>query len=146
MARTSDNTVSTLWGLRVCKKDFEGVYSMMISNYQIPETLKKLKTLDNILQEQYQSSLDDYLGFNLIDQDEEEDFRYDCTPVDALVFATTGMGGDHFVFNTKKGTIENLEEAPIIFIQPMDFEKPNKLVARNIKDLLSLRQNQCLTN
>ncbi|SFL30954.1 hypothetical protein SAMN03159341_1055 [Paenibacillus sp. 1_12] len=111
---------------------------MIINHYQIPPTLKKLKALDNNLQEQYQSNLDDYLGFKLIDRDEEDDYRYHCTPSDAIVFATTGMDGDHFSFNTINGTIENLEEASILFTQPMDSEKPNKIVARNIKDLLSL--------
>ncbi|MBB3114802.1 hypothetical protein FHS18_006963 [Paenibacillus phyllosphaerae] len=50
----------------------------------------------------------------------------------------TGADGDHFVFLTDGGTVESLENAPILFIQPMDFSDPYKPVAKNIKEFLAL--------
>ncbi|MNW49452.1 hypothetical protein D3C74_268710 [compost metagenome] len=107
----------------------------MSTNYLNSDTITKLLQLDEELKLKNNTALDHYLGIMVC---REEGFMYDCTPEDALVFAYTGMGGDHFAFSTKNGTIHNLEEAPILFVQPMIFESQVKVVARNIKDLLSI--------
>ncbi|WP_438448396.1 hypothetical protein [Gorillibacterium sp. sgz5001074] len=104
--------------------------------YRMPGTLRNLVKLDNILDEQFGSTIDDYLGFG-ISFDNEED-RYECTPEDAIIFGSTGVDGDHFAFATFGGSIHDLEEAPILFIQPMDFGNEVKLVARNIIDLIAI--------
>ncbi|WP_339266720.1 hypothetical protein NYE54_24025 [Paenibacillus sp. FSL K6-1330] len=55
-----------------------------------------------------------------------------------MIFGKTGVGGDHFAFYTFNQSIKDLEEATIIFIQRMFFEKAVNLVARNLKDFLAL--------
>ena len=64
-------------------------------------------------------------------------------PIDNIPFAWTGGDGCYFGFLTDFGNNSNLEEAPIIFVSPADFDKKNphwgvKLFARNIKDFLSI--------
>ncbi|NOU94318.1 hypothetical protein GC093_13970 [Paenibacillus sp. LMG 31456] len=107
-------------------------------HYKTSETLQKLVSLNLSLKEDYGNDLDNYLGISLIDLNEEEEYRYDCTPLGSIVFAATGMGGDHFAFFLSNHSTSRLDEAPIIFVQPMDSEKPVKLVARNIIEFLSL--------
>ncbi|MBB6632616.1 hypothetical protein [Cohnella thailandensis] len=107
----------------------------MKNTYIQPETFIKLKELDRALINETKNSLYDFIGINL----RFNGFKYDeITPDDCIVFASTGTDGDHFAFDTKEGTIDNLEEAPILFIQPTDSETPVKLVAKNIKDLFSI--------
>jgi len=103
--------------------------------YEIPETLKIILALKDQLLVEANINLEDYLGFHVRFNDR---FRYACTPEDAIIFAWTGADGDHFAFDTKNGTIENLEEAPILFIQPMDFSNEVKRAANNIRDFLSI--------
>ncbi|MCF2946022.1 hypothetical protein [Paenibacillus tarimensis] len=79
-------------------------------------------------------SLYDYLGIYIR---REPGFAYDCTPDDAVVFGHTGADGDHFAFSTGEGSIINLDEAPILFIQPMMFGEEVKMVARNLQEFLS---------
>ncbi|WP_435921114.1 hypothetical protein [Paenibacillus sp. DYY-L-2] len=102
----------------------------------MPETLDKLVQLDTELRKDYGRTIDDYIGFYITFNDDED--RYYCTPNDSIVFGRTGVGGDHFAFYTNKGSIIDLEEAPIIFIQPMSFGNEVSVVARNLKDFLSL--------
>lgn len=97
--------------------------------------LKALSELDRELYERNGTNIADYLGISI---SQKPGFAYECTPEDSFVFANTGMGGDHFVFLTKNGSISNLDEAPILFVQPMVFDNPVKLVARNIKDFISI--------
>lgn len=97
--------------------------------------LKTLLTINRELYELNGENVVDYLGIYI---SEEPDLAYECTPEDALVFAHTGMGGDHFAFLTLNGSITDLDEAPIVFVQPMMFDYPVKLVARNLKDFLSI--------
>ncbi|MDG0791433.1 hypothetical protein OMP38_11560 [Cohnella ginsengisoli] len=99
------------------------------------QTLTALLELDNELKTHFDSSLEDCMGMMVR---REEGMKYDCTPDDAKVFAFTGVDGDHFAFSTANGTISDLEYAPILFIQPMCFENSVKLIARNIRDFLSL--------
>ncbi|GIO31778.1 hypothetical protein [Paenibacillus sp. USDA918EY] len=102
----------------------------------MPETLERLVLLDTELRKDYGRTIDDYIGFYISFNNDED--RYYCTPNDSIVFGRTGVNGDHFAFYTFKGSTIDLEEAPIIFIQPMSFGNEISLVARNLKDFLSL--------
>jgi hypothetical protein len=106
----------------------------MVRGYEMPETLQRLFQIDEQLVEQYDKSFDELFGASLSFEEE----GYDCTPDDAIVFLWTGGDGDHFVFLTDGGTVDSLEDAPIVFIQPMDFDDRYKPVARNIKEFLAL--------
>ncbi|WP_174704698.1 hypothetical protein [Paenibacillus physcomitrellae] len=101
----------------------------------MPETLEKLVLLDRELSTTYGRTIDDYIGLYINFDDEH---RYSCTPDDSILFGRTGVDGDHFAFYTSRGSIVDLEEAPILFIQPMRFGYEVNLAARNLKDLLSL--------
>ncbi len=63
---------------------------------------------------------------------------YWATPIDSIQFCTTGGDGCHFAFLTDFGTWQDLENAPIVFVAPMDFGECVRLVANNLKDLLGL--------
>ena len=99
------------------------------------KTIISLIHLDDELRKEYNLSLGYYIGIDIC---REEGSNYNCTPKDAIVFAFTGMGGDHFAFDTKNGTIKDLDKAPVLFIQPMMFDHPVKLVAEHIRDLFSI--------
>jgi hypothetical protein len=105
-------------------------------NYKMPETLEKLVQLDKDLHQCNGHTVDHYIGLYI--SFNHDDDRYECTPEDAVVFGRTGVGGDHFAFYTFNQSIKDLEEAPIIFIQPMFFENAVNLVARNLRDFLAL--------
>ncbi|MFD0675223.1 hypothetical protein [Cohnella sp. GCM10027633] len=105
----------------------------MTSNYLVSETLDKLLELDEELKVN-NSSLEYYLGIILR---REDGFKYDCTPDDSRVFAHTGSDGDHFAFYTIDEAVA-LDEAPILLIQPMMFQMPVKVVAKNIRDLFAI--------
>ncbi|SFB61686.1 hypothetical protein SAMN05216312_1198 [Cohnella sp. OV330] len=99
------------------------------------KTLSALLQLESELEAHFNFSLEENMGIMIR---HEEGQKYDCTPDDAKVFAFTGVDGDHFAFSTENGTITDLDNAPILFIQPMCFEDSVKAVARNIRDFLSL--------
>ena len=68
---------------------------------------------------------------------------YPPAPMDMLPFATTGGDGCYFAFLTDWGYWKNLEETPVVFICPSDFDEQNphfanKMFARNIRDFLRL--------
>ncbi|GMX64990.1 hypothetical protein Elgi_42600 [Paenibacillus elgii] len=98
-------------------------------------TIHCLIHLDDELRKEHNLSLGHYIGIDIC---REEGSKYHCTPDDAIVFAFTGMGGDHFAFDTKNGRIADLEAAPILFIQPMMFDNPVRPVAHHIRDLFSI--------
>ncbi|MFB9324540.1 hypothetical protein ACFFSY_01125 [Paenibacillus aurantiacus] len=107
----------------------------MIRSYEMPETLQRLLDIDNKLIEQHDKDFDAFFGACPCF---EADNGYSSTPDDAIIFLWTGADGDHFAFLTEGDTVESLEHAPIVFIQPMDSEDPVKPVANNIKDFLAL--------
>ena len=67
-----------------------------------------------------------------------DDTYYTVTPVDAITFCRTGGDGCHFAFLTDFGAQNDLENAPIVFVSPMDWDDYVKLVARNLRDFLGL--------
>ncbi|WP_415839662.1 hypothetical protein [Paenibacillus tarimensis] len=107
---------------------------MQSSNRLNSSVIDTLYKLDRELSEKTGESLYDYLGIYIR---REPGFAYDCTPDDAVVFGHTGADGDHFAFSTGEGSIINLDEAPILFIQPMMFGEEVKMVARNLQEFLS---------
>jgi hypothetical protein len=104
--------------------------------YPIPETLKQLIDLQKDLEQKDLLPYGDLLGlyFSLADVNE----RYLNTPIDLISFARPGSDGIHFGFLTDFGLVENLEEAYIVRVSPMDFDDPVKIVARNLRDFLQL--------
>lgn len=104
-------------------------------NYQKPVTLENLIRI--VEEENYHT--DKYLSFIL-----REGTKPDHpAPIDNIPFAWTGGDGCYFGFLTDFGKEPNLEEAPIIFVQPTDFSEKEpargvKLFARNIKDFLRI--------
>ncbi len=69
----------------------------------------------------------------------EDNIRYSSTPIDAIPFGKTGGDGCHFCFLTDFGLHKDLEKAPIIFVDPSEFEcEEVKLIANNIGDFFGL--------
>lgn len=103
-------------------------------NYMKPNALKVLEE-SNISTE--------LLGFYV-----DYDCHYDSTPFDTIPFATTGGDGCHFCFLTDFGECSNLNEAPIVFISPTDFDETNPqygnfLYAKNFIDFLRINISIC---
>ncbi|PJN86848.1 hypothetical protein [Bacillus sp. mrc49] len=98
----------------------------------MPPTIDKLHTLEKEIEKKGYSlsDLSLYLEF---------DFSpYETTPYDVITFASTGVDGIHFGFLTDFGTVSDLENAFVVCISPMDFDTHIKIVARNIREFLSL--------
>lgn len=98
--------------------------------YNVPPTLQKLIDFQNVLAdpEQIYLGLRFYLSL--------ENFRYFNTPSDVVVFGNIGVDGIHFGFLTDYSSVTNLEIAPIVCICPMDFERPTRIVANNLREFL----------
>lgn len=101
-------------------------------NYAIPPTLQRLIDLQTVLEddEQFYHGLNFYLSL--------EDFRYFNTPSDVVVFGRIGMDGIHYGFLTDFSSVADLEVAPIVCVSPMDFERPTRIVAKNLCDFLKV--------
>ncbi|EHB68513.1 hypothetical protein [Paenibacillus lactis] len=109
--------------------------------YPIPKTLEKLKEINRQVSSDLGVELDDilhvYIDYDLSNQDPE--FAYNGHPLDVIPFALTAIGGEHFGFLTDFGSIDDLEDAPIVFVQALPFEEYHvTLLANNIIDFLGL--------
>lgn len=104
--------------------------------YSIPKTLKKIIDLQNQLVNEGLLEYGDLLGYYF--SYEGPDSRYLNTPLDVISFARPGVDGIHFGFLTDFGQVEDLENAYIVRVSPMDFDGPVKIVARNIQDFLRI--------
>lgn len=104
--------------------------------YQVPETLKKVISLQEKLNDEGVLKYGDLLGlyFGL----ESLESRYLNTPLDVISFARPGADGIHYGFLTDFGLVDDLENAYIVRVSPMDFDYPVKIVARNIHDFLRI--------
>ncbi|MFJ5717113.1 hypothetical protein [Neobacillus sp. NPDC093127] len=104
--------------------------------YPIPETLKQIISLKNQLKKEGKLSHGNLLGyyFSLADIDS----RYLNTPLDVVEFANPGADGIHFGFLTDFGQVDDLENAYIVRVSPMDFDEPVKIVARNLYDFMRM--------
>lgn len=115
--------------------DQDEAIRMNFGKYEIPSDLKQLMELDHWHETKgNMKTLDATIG--LIPQ--VGGFRYYCTPCDVIVFGSNGCDGIHYGFLTDFGTVDTLDEAPIVCISPMAFGHTNKLIARNFRDFLSI--------
>jgi len=96
-------------------------------NYSKPSLLEKMEVVEREKGYYWPN-----IGFELGSSQ-----HYGCTPLDAIVFATTGGAGHHFAFLTDFGRIESLDEAPIVSIAPTN-DPQVRLVASNLKEFVSL--------
>ncbi|MFF2093004.1 stalk domain-containing protein [Paenibacillus sp. NPDC058174] len=96
-------------------------------------TLQALNELYREL-EQEGKSADDILGFYPMDGHS----GYLNTPMDVVAFGSTGMDGAHYGFLTDFGMVTDLEEAPIVLVSPMDFDRPAVVVANNIREFIRI--------
>jgi len=73
----------------------------------------------------------------------EEPGGYMCTPLDSYTFARTGGDGEHFALLTDFGLYEDLDNAPVISVCPMNFDASLnvRIVARNVCEFLWLQLN-----
>jgi len=98
-------------------------------DYEKPKSLKLLE----------KSNIDtDKLGFYV-----GYDYHYDSTPIDTIPFAATGGDGCHFCFLTDFGRCKDLNQAPILFISPTDYDDVNPhfgtfLYAKNFIDFIRI--------
>ncbi|MDQ0115348.1 hypothetical protein [Paenibacillus harenae] len=98
--------------------------------YDVPQSVIRLYELEQELG----SDMDFKLGLLM----QKQDFRYHCTPPDFIPFASPGMDGIHFCFVTDFGTVDDLENAYIAAVSPMDFDNEIWIVARNIMEFLRI--------
>ncbi|PJK16957.1 hypothetical protein CQS04_07325 [Chryseomicrobium excrementi] len=105
----------------------------MHPNYKMPKLYNQLKTLDKKLQKE---------GYSLFDQFglllSEDVTHYQVTPLDVIPFGSIGVDGIHYGLLTDFGKIQDIEEAFIVLIAPMDFGDQHKIVARNFREFLNL--------
>ena len=100
--------------------------------YEIPPTLRLLADLQDELQdvELFSKALNFYLELG--------NFRYFNTPCDVVVFGTTGVDGIHYGFLTDFGSAPDLETAPIVCVEPVNFDRPTRIAASNLCEFLSV--------
>ncbi|WP_421617085.1 hypothetical protein ACAF76_018170 [Brevibacillus sp. TJ4] len=109
----------------------------------VPKTIEMLLEFETKLSKSGYS-LDRELGLIM----EQEDIRYMSTPPDVIPFARAGVDGIHYGFLTDFGSVEDLEQAFIVCVSPMDFGNEVWLVAKNIHDFLRVvySENSILYN
>ncbi|WP_146200434.1 hypothetical protein [Paenibacillus agaridevorans] len=105
-------------------------------NYGQYEESPTLDAIINIYSELEQEGYDPgvWLGF----YPDRGHSGYSGTPLDVVAFGRTGSDGEHFGFLTDFGSVDNLEEAPIVMVSPMNFDEPAIVVADNIRDFLRI--------
>lgn len=105
----------------------------MHPTYKMPKLYNQLKTLDKKLQKE---------GYSLFDQFGlllgEVVTHYQVTPLDVIPFGSIGVDGIHYGLLTDFGKIQDIEEAFIVLIAPMDFGDQHKIVAKNFHEFLNL--------
>ena len=67
---------------------------------------------------------------------ESQEWRYPETPIGSIVIAHTGVDGCHYCVVPKQGV--SIDEAPIYFVSPMDWDDTVVWVAKNIIDFVSI--------
>lgn len=107
--------------------------SEILGKYKESPTIKKLKELN-----ERKEFVTESLYLNL-----EYGKPYIPAPIDIIPFGYTGGDGCYFAFLTEFELYENLDECPIVFISPTDFndkepQHANKILARNIFDFLTV--------
>ena len=104
--------------------------------YSIPKRLNGIIDIQKQVNEQGLEKYGDMLGyyFSL----EGINTRYLNTPLDVIAFARPGVDGIHFGFLTDFGLVDDLHNAYIVRVTPMEFDEPVQIVARNINDFIRL--------
>jgi len=62
--------------------------------------------------------------------------RYDSTPKNAIIIASTGVDGCHFCVVPRQGL--SIDESPIYFVSPMDWYDTIRWVSKDFIDFLSI--------
>lgn len=101
--------------------------------YTVPQILKDLEEF-SLQMEKEGSSLLNELGFYI----SNEHSPYGNTPFDVIVFGWTGGDGEHFGFLTEFGSVENLDDAPIVQVYPMGGDEAVEVIANNIREFLRI--------
>ncbi|MCR8843849.1 hypothetical protein NQ117_09125 [Paenibacillus sp. SC116] len=101
----------------------------LYGKYEIPDTI--LKMIER--QERSQDSED--IGLFIL---KDDDRRYMSTPIDSIPFATIRVDGIHYAFLTEFGAVEDLNEAPIICVSPMDFGLEIRYAGNNLAQFLEV--------
>ncbi|TVX92092.1 hypothetical protein [Paenibacillus agilis] len=101
----------------------------LYGKYEIPDTIIKM------LERQERSQDREDIGLFILQDDE---CRYMSTPIDSIPFATIGVDGIHYAFLTEFGAVENLNEAPIICVSPMDFGLEIRYAGYNLAQFLEV--------
>lgn len=116
------------------KESVQGANSMNsnFGKYNVPHTLQRLTDLQDALGDPELF----LLGFNFYLS--LENSRYFNTPSDVIVFGYIGVDGIHYGFLTDYGSVTDLDEAPIVCICPMDFDRPTRIIAKNLCEFLSV--------
>ncbi len=65
-----------------------------------------------------------------------DECAYDCTPINTVPFAHTGVDGTHFSLFSE--SIEDAGEQPVVMTRPMSFGAENLIVGASIWEFLSL--------
>ncbi len=80
-------------------------------------------------------------GFMLHPSHQWTNGRYDCTPLNTLEFANTGVDGEHFSFLVENHQITS--HSPVIYTAPCHFTGPkNVIIAPNFEIFLRLGLKQ----
>ncbi len=103
-----------------------------LGRYVVPEELILISELDIEFStlHKYDSLLGATIHFG--------DGRYFNTPLDVIPFGWTGGNGIHLGFLTDFSTCKTLDDAYVVCVSPMDFDKPVTILSRNIRELLGL--------
>lgn len=98
----------------------------------LPPTLKQLKKFSELLDKEG-VSFDEHFGLEWTDSR----MAYHQTPLDVLPFMSPGVDGIHIGLLTDFGKVDDLEQAFVVCISPMeDPENAVKLLARNPKEFI----------
>ncbi|WP_010272562.1 hypothetical protein [Paenibacillus senegalensis] len=103
------------------------------ASYEIPEKLKRWRQLEKEAEKEGR-----YLGNDIGVFLTRDDIRYTSTPPDVIPFASAGVDGIHYGFVTDFGRVQNLADAYIAAIFPMDFGCEIQLLAKNLDDFLAM--------
>ncbi|TCM96379.1 hypothetical protein EV294_105246 [Paenibacillus sp. BK033] len=102
--------------------------------YATPPILNELNAFSLQLDQTGRVFLDE-VGFYI----SNEHSPYSQTPYDVIVFGHTGGDGEHYGFLTDFGTVEDLENAPIVRVSPMGGDEAVEYIAHNIREFLRIK-------
>ncbi|MFC0215608.1 hypothetical protein ACFFK0_24740 [Paenibacillus chartarius] len=101
-------------------------------SYKWPKILSIIAEFDKEFDERYR--YENLLGMSIA----QIRGHYFNTPLDVIPFGWTGVDGIHFGFLTDFGLAPSLDEAYIVYVNPMDFDAPVDIAARNLADFISI--------